>query len=91
MVISLALLSVVLAFPVFLAGVLWSKFKVLNTEEAQKKYGSAYSSLKMDKKSTLLYNLLFLPRHLLLASLAFYCTDYPFLQVQLLILNSVLF
>jgi hypothetical protein len=91
MLMSLALLSVVLAFPFFLVGLLWSIFKVLNTDEAQNKYGSAYSSLKTDKKSTLLYSLLYLLRRLLLASLAFFCTDYPFLQVQLMIFHSVLF
>lgn len=53
------------------------------------RYGELLSEAKEDKKMTRIYGVLFLMRRLLFAATAVFLTGWPFLQVNLLFLQSL--
>jgi hypothetical protein len=67
---SIIVLSVVLIFPFFVWYLLWGNYGTLNKDEKILKYGSTYNEIRTDSKEALLYNVFFMLRRLLIASLA---------------------
>jgi hypothetical protein len=67
---SIIVLSVVLIFPFFVWHLLWGNYGALNKDEKILKYGSTYNEIRTDSKEALLYNVFFMLRRLLIASLA---------------------
>jgi hypothetical protein len=67
---AILVLIVVLIFPFFVWYLLWGNHGSLNKEEKIQKYGSTYNEIRTDRKEALLYNVFFMLRRLLIASLA---------------------
>jgi hypothetical protein len=67
---SIIVLSVVLIFPFFVWYLLWGNYGTLNKDEKILKYGSTYNEIRANSKEALLYNVFFMLRRLLIASLA---------------------
>jgi hypothetical protein len=79
-----------LAFPI-IAGVFLSlNLTRLNRDlELKTKYGSLYAEIKTNKRSTVLYLVVFLSRRLVFAASAVFLTGWPLVQVNLLFIQSL--
>lgn len=67
---AIMVFSCVFTFPFFVWWLLWSRTsQKLNSQMAMVRYGSTYFELKTDKRLALLYNVFYMLRRLLFASL----------------------
>ncbi len=83
------MLMVVFIFPFFVWTLLWKKITVLRDQSSVEAYGSTYNEIRSDSKAALMYNVFYMLRRLWIALIATTLKQYSFLQVQLIVLHSI--
>ena len=89
-ILSIIIIFIVAGYPFFIITVLTFKRKSLGEENSINTFGTLYNDLRTDSFLPLLYNIIQTLRRLLIASLAIFVKQHPFLQVQLVVLHSIL-
>ncbi len=88
-VIAIIILMVVCTFPFFVWALLWKKITSLKDQSSVDAYGSTYNEIRVDSKSALMYNVFYMLRRLWIALIATMLKEFSFLQVQLIVLHSI--
>ena len=78
---AITVFVVVFFFPLFVWWLLWTRFDKLNDELSIIRYGSMYLELKTDSKTALLYNIIYMLRRLMFATVAILFGNWPFAQI----------
>ena len=60
--------------------------KMQSDKEFIQKYGSLFTEIRTTKKSALLYSMIFMIRRIVFVLSAIYLNDYPYIQIDLLII-----
>lgn len=87
---AIIILSLIVAMPFFVWALLWYRFDKLKEAQSKIAYGSTYMELRYNNKFALLYNVVYMLRRLVFTAVANFLGNSPTLQVQLIVMHSVI-
>jgi hypothetical protein len=86
---ALLILTVLFLLPFGVWALLWRRQATLAQEESKTRFGSTYMELRLNSRTALLYNVIYMLRRQLFAFTAIFLKSWPFAQVQVVIFHSV--